>query len=123
MWRRSPEKKVGNSEKSDLTIANRLNNISNAAKNKDPIGMRQAIIEWGQTLLEDPSTLTLSSLAAKLRNDSLKTHFKLLDSQLYGNQDKQFLDQEELIREIKRESALSSKKKVLEDRLQPLYPT
>ena len=85
--------------------------------------MRQAIIEWGQTVLEDPSPLTLSSLAAKLRNDSLKTHFKLLDSQLYRNQDKQFLDQEELIREIKRESALSSKKKVLEDRLQPLYPT
>ena len=123
IWRRSLEKKVGNSEKSDLTIANRLSTINNAAKNKDFIGMRQAIIEWGQTVLEDPSPLTLSSLAAKLRNDSLKTHFKLLDSQLYGNQDKQFLDQEELIREIKRESALSSKKKVLEDRLQPLYPT
>ena len=123
IWRRSPEKKVGNSGKSDLTIANRLNTISNAAKNKDPIGMRQAIIEWGQTLLEDPSPLTLSSLAAKLGNDSLKTHFKLLDSQLYGKQDEQFLDQEELIREIKRESALSAKKKDLEDRLQPLYPT
>ena len=120
--RRNPANEVGTSEKSNLTITNFLNTISNAAKDKDYIRMRQAIIAWGQKLREDTAPLTLKSLAAELGNENLKTYFALLDSQLYGNQDEQLLDLEELIREIKRETNLSAKRNDLEDRLPALYP-
>ena len=105
-----------------MAITNLLNTISNAAKDKDYLRMRQAIIAWGQKLREDTAPLTLKSLAAELGNENLKTYFALLDSQLYGNQDEQLLDLEELIREIKRETNLSAKRNDLEDRLPALYP-
>ena len=120
--RRNPGKEVGSSEKSNLTISNCLNTISNTAKDKDYIRMRQAIIKWGQTLRGDTAPLTLRSLAAELGNENLQTYFALLDSQLYGNQDEQLLDLEKLIREIKRETSLSAKRNDLEDRLPALYP-
>ena len=70
--RRNPANEVGTSEKSNLTITNFLNTISNAAKDKDYIRMRQAIIAWGQKLREDTAPLTLKSLAAELGNENLK---------------------------------------------------
>jgi hypothetical protein len=94
------------------------------AKQNNLMGMRDAILSWGQCLFAETPPTTLKQLSTLLDDTELQEQFAQLDRQLYkGKTDDDMLDIALLLKRLKQQSNFSRGTKA--DRgtgLKPLYP-
>jgi hypothetical protein len=107
-----------------LNLKQQLKAIEMQAKQNNLMGMRDAILSWGQCLFAETPPTTLKQLATLLDDTELQEQFAKLDRQLYkGKTDDDMLDIALLLKRLKQQSNFSRGTKA--DRgtgLKPLYP-
>ena len=107
-----------------LNLKQQLKAIEVQAKQNNLMGMRDAILSWGQCLFAQTPPTTLKQLATLLDDIELQEQFAQLDRQLYkGKTGDDMLDIALLLKRLKQQSNFSRSTKV--DRgsgLKPLYP-
>jgi hypothetical protein len=107
-----------------LNLKQQLKAIEMQAKQNNLMGMRDAILSWGQYLFAETPPTTLKQLATLLDDTELQEQFAKLDRQLYkGKTDDDMLDIALLLKRLKQQSNFSRGTKA--DRgtgLKPLYP-
>jgi hypothetical protein len=107
-----------------LNLKQQLKAIEMQAKQNNLMGMRDAILSWGQCLFAETPPTTLKQLSTLLDDTELQEQFAQLDRQLYkGKTDDDMLDIALLLKRLKQQSNFSRGTKA--DRgtgLKPLYP-
>ena len=107
-----------------LNLKQQLKAIEVQAKRNNLMGMRDAILSWGQCLFAQTPPTTLKQLATLLDDTELQEQFAQLDRQLYkGKTGDDMLDIALLLKRLKQQSSFSRSTKA--DRgtgLKPLYP-
>lgn len=107
-----------------LNLKQQLKAIEMQAKQNNLMGMRDAILSWGQCLFAEAPPTTLKQLATLLDDTELQEQFAQLDRQLYkGKTGDDMLDIALLLKRLKQQSNFSRGTKA--DRgtgLKPLYP-
>ena len=107
-----------------LNLKQQLKAIEVQAKQNNLMGMRDAILSWGQCLFAQTPPTTLKQLATLLDDTELQEQFAQLDRQLYkGKTGDDMLDIALLLKRLKQQSSFSRSTKA--DRgtgLKPLYP-
>ena len=107
-----------------LNLKQQLKSIEIQAKQNNLMGMRDAILSWGQCLFAETPPTTLKQLSTLLNDTELQEQFAQLDRQLYkGKTGDDMLDIALLLKRLKQQSSFSRSTKA--DRgtgLKPLYP-
>ena len=107
-----------------LNLKQQLKAIEVQAKQNNLMGMRDAILSWGQCLFAQTPPTTLKQLATLLDDIELQEQFAQLDRQLYkGKTGDDMLDIALLLKRLKQQSNFSRSTKANRGSgLKPLYP-
>lgn len=107
-----------------LNLKQQLKAIEVQAKRNNLMGMRDAILSWGQCLFAQTPPTTLKQLATLLDDIELQEQFAQLDRQLYkGKTGDDMLDIALLLKRLKQQSNFSRSTKANRGSgLKPLYP-
>jgi hypothetical protein len=93
------------------------------ANQNNLIGMRDAILAWGQHLFAETPPTTLKQLTQLLGDAELQQQFALLDRQLYNGETGDVLDIPLLLERLKKQSNFSHGSRANSGTgLKPLYP-
>lgn len=105
-------------------LKQQLKTMRREAAENNLLGMRQSILQWGQTLLPDTPPKTLQALAEQLQDSILRTEFAALDAHLYDQKSSATIDLDRLFDQLGRQTVQPTTTQRSGERpLQPLYPT
>ncbi|MCT2530222.1 BatD family protein [SAR92 clade bacterium H921] len=106
-----------------LTLKQQVKGIEMQANQNNLIGMRDAILAWGQHLFAETPPTTLKQLTQLLGDAELQQQFALLDRQLYNGETGDVLDIPLLLERLKKQSNFSHGSRANSGTgLKPLYP-
>ena len=119
-----PTKNLNRPAQNRPSLKQQLKTIRREAAEDNLLGMRQSILQWGQTLLPDTPPKTLQALAEQLQDSILRTEFAALDAHLYDQKSSATIDLDRLFDQLGRQTVQPTTTQRSGERpLQPLYPT